>query len=81
MNMISLMRERVSRCGMVSLNVDDFNQLQAEWITRTRDPAPTNNGIEELDSICQKYNDGKIDVGQLVCTVWNTALAVRPNSK
>ncbi len=36
--------------------------------------APTDNGIEKLDSICNRYNDGDIDICQLVCTVWNTAL-------
>ena len=38
--------------------------------------APTNNGIEELDAICRKYNEGKIDLSQLVCTVWNKALYI-----
>ena len=38
--------------------------------------APTDNGIEELDSICRKYNAGQIDISNLVCTIWNKALDI-----
>lgn len=37
--------------------------------------APTDSGINALDSICSKYNRGEIDISQLVCTVWNVAKA------
>ena len=42
--------------------------------------APTNNGIEELDSICHKYNAGQIDISKLVCTIWNKALYIGEHS-
>lgn len=35
--------------------------------------APEDNGIEELDSICQRFNKGEIGLSQLVCTIWNVA--------
>jgi len=38
--------------------------------------APTNNGIPDLDAICERYNKGEIDINQLVCTVWNKALSL-----
>jgi len=37
--------------------------------------APTYNGIPELDDICEQYNAGKLNISQLVCTIWNKALA------
>lgn len=39
-----------------------------------RQVAPTDNGIEELDEICESFNAGKINLTQLVCTAWNKAL-------
>ena len=36
MNMISTLRQRVREGGCATLTLDEFNQLQAEWITRTR---------------------------------------------
>lgn len=35
MNMISELRRRVSTTGTATLTVDEYNQLQREWITRT----------------------------------------------
>ena len=43
-------------------------------IKEGRQVAPTDNGIQELDSICELYNEGEIDLGTLVCNVWNTAI-------
>lgn len=34
-NMISILRQRLLECGKATLSVDEFNQLQSEWITRT----------------------------------------------
>jgi hypothetical protein len=34
MNMISEIRQRVSEYGFTNITVDEFNHLQAEWITR-----------------------------------------------
>jgi hypothetical protein len=34
MNMISDIRQRVSEYGFTNITIDEFNQLQAEWITR-----------------------------------------------
>lgn len=36
--------------------------------------APTNNGIKELDGLCEKYNNGKLNISQLVCSIWNVAI-------
>ena len=38
MNMISQIRQRASesKTGEITITVDEFNQLQAEWITRVR---------------------------------------------
>ncbi len=38
--------------------------------------APTDNGIPQLDRHCERYNNGDIDVSQLVCSVWNEAIAL-----
>lgn len=38
--------------------------------------APTENGIAELDELCRQYNEGHINLSQLICTVWNKALYV-----
>jgi hypothetical protein len=32
------------------------------------------SGIIELDTLCKKYNDGNIDINELIDNVWNTAL-------
>ena len=39
--------------------------------------APTDNRIEKLDRVCQRYNNGEINISQLVCTIWNEAVSVR----
>ena len=36
MNMISQLRQRVVKDGKTEITVEEFNQLQAEWITRTK---------------------------------------------
>jgi len=38
--------------------------------------APTDNGIEQLDRVCKRYNDGDINISQLVCTIWNEAISL-----
>jgi len=34
MNMISQLRARISQSGKTEITVDEYNQLQSEWITR-----------------------------------------------
>lgn len=41
--------------------------------------APTNNGIPELDDICERYNNGEINISQLVCSIWNQGVYVGEN--
>lgn len=36
MNMISQLRKTISENGQATITVDEFNQLQAEWITRAQ---------------------------------------------
>lgn len=36
MNMISQLRQRIARTGTATITTEEFNQLQAEWITRTK---------------------------------------------
>lgn len=36
---------------------------------------PADSGIEELDSILERYNNGEFGLLKLICTVWNTAIA------
>lgn len=51
---------------------DEIERLQAENAAlKARTVAPTDNGIAYLDSICSKFNDGKIGPGALVCRIWN----------
>lgn len=51
MNMISQLRRRVSEDGAASLNIDEFNQLQAEWITRAKiEVVPPVAKLPEIDS-------------------------------
>ncbi|MFB5646025.1 MAG: hypothetical protein ACE5R3_05435 [Nitrosopumilaceae archaeon] len=47
--------------------------LQGE---KNRSVAPVDNGIKELDLICQKFNNKEINLNQLVCKIWNTALTI-----
>ena len=37
MNVISKLRRDIAQTGSVTLNIDEFNQLQKEWILRTLD--------------------------------------------
>jgi len=37
--------------------------------------APTDNNIAQLDKVCKRFNDGDINISQLVCTIWNEAMA------
>ena len=36
MNMISQLRQRIARTGTATITTEEFNQLQGEWITRTK---------------------------------------------
>ncbi len=36
MNMISQLRQRVQKEGKTEITLEEFNQLQGEWITRTK---------------------------------------------
>lgn len=40
-------------------------------MTDAREIAPTDSGIEELDSLCRRYNSRQIDLCSLVCGLWN----------
>ncbi len=41
-----------------------------------KDMAPMDNGIPELDALCEQYNAGKINLNALVCRIWNKALGI-----
>lgn len=41
MNMISQIRQRINASGEASVSIDEFNQLQAEWITRCLPDTPS----------------------------------------
>lgn len=43
--------------------------------------APTDNGIEEMDSLCGRYNAGEIGLSALVCYLWNAAYFIGKNEK
>jgi len=48
MNMISTLRQRVRAGGSATITIDEFNQLQSEWITRANIETPsveTENGV------------------------------------
>ena len=77
MNMISQLRQRVSKNGTTTISVEEFNQLQSEWIKRVGEQAPIDNGIEELDALCEKYNSGEIGLCKLICDCWNKAIALK----
>lgn len=51
MNMISTLRQQVREHGDATITLDEFNQLQAEWITRTQ--------MEELSAqpLTQRFID------------------------
>tara|TARA_R110001583_G_scaffold155783_6_gene307465 strand:+ start:1141 stop:1446 length:306 start_codon:yes stop_codon:yes gene_type:complete len=65
MNMISQLRQRVSEDGAASLNIDEFNRLQTEWVTRAK--------IEVLPPVAREcawgMDDGDPDSGSM----WNSA--------
>lgn len=44
--------------------------------SRERELAPVDSGIKELDGFCEKYNKGEMDLCDLVCRIWNTALTL-----
>jgi len=56
MNMISELRQRVIKEGSATITLDEFNQLQAEWITRTKAEYMVNNltiatkALEEIEN-------------------------------
>ena len=35
--------------------------------------APTDNGIDVLDNLCARYNNGELDLTSLICRTWNSA--------
>ena len=71
---------QVSRGGSNSVHMltqaADKIEEQQNQITKLEkvSQAPTDNGIEFLDAICERYNKGEINISQLVCDVWNKAL-------
>lgn len=52
--MISQLRERVRINGTATITIDEFNQLQAEWITRANIVVSDNNPVYDL-----QFNNGK----------------------
>ena len=46
MNMISTLRQRARAGEPITLSVDEFNQLQAEWITRAKIDTPTGTDLD-----------------------------------
>ena len=50
-----------------------IEELQATITALTA--APIDNGIPELDAFCQQFNDGKFDLTDLVCRIWNSQQA------
>jgi len=64
---ISEIEDKIARQEMSASQV--FTQMRKHISN-----APVDNGIPELDNLCGKFNRGEIDLSQLVCAVWNTAL-------
>lgn len=55
MNMISQLRKRVAENGEATISLAEFNQLQAEWITRA------NITVSEKDPIYDlQFNEDKV---------------------
>lgn len=54
LNMISQLRRRVAENGQATITVDEFNQLQAEWITRANIIVSEENPVYDL-----QFKDGK----------------------
>ncbi|WP_182039542.1 hypothetical protein [Vibrio alginolyticus] len=59
-NMISTLRKRVRENGSASISIDEFNQLQAEWIKRV-DPAET-LALKALIALESESEDAALDI-------------------
>lgn len=58
--------------SVTSANVDSRYLQYEQEISELRN-APTDNGIKELDALCEKFNKGEINTCTLVCDIWNKA--------
>lgn len=54
MNMISQLRQKVQKNGSATISLEEFNQLQAEWITRAEINVSEDCPIYEL-----QFKNGK----------------------
>lgn len=68
MNMISALRQRVREGGAATITIDEFNQLQAEWITRVGADEVVAAEREECAALCDAIQSRKGEqfFGQLV---------------
>lgn len=80
--MISQLRQRVNKEGKCEINIEEFNQLQAEWIKRTKADILTSASVqgrsEALQIILNLDPEGGIDeylsashCGEYESVVWN----------
>jgi len=61
---------------------EDFYREQAEGdCPASVCSAPTDNGIPKLDEMCRQYNDGEINLNELVCRAWNGGFAEGADTK
>ncbi|ENM6582886.1 hypothetical protein AB8I92_003279 [Vibrio alginolyticus] len=59
-NMISTLRKRVRENGSASISIDEFNQLQAEWIERVY---PTETlALKALIALESESEDAALDI-------------------
>lgn len=57
--------------GTVTTKYHD--KIVAEAMQRVAEllQAPTDNDIPILDATCERFNQGEINISELVCTVWD----------
>lgn len=80
------MSERIS--NTVMLTREEYGEL-CKWRLRhakleheykaleDRLKAPTDTDVEQSNTLCERFNNGDIDMLGLVCKLWNDALAAR----
>jgi hypothetical protein len=64
-----------SSTGRLIASFSHVDEAEA-FVEMVNTHAPIDNCIEELDSLCRKYNSGNMNLSQLVCSVWNTGVFV-----
>ena len=61
---------------------DDIDKIkQGSSLSNLSGSAPTDNGIPKLDEMCRQYNDGEINLNELVCRAWNGGFAEGADTK